>query len=185
MKRACIVSLIVIAIAAVAYLAFSFNSLRIAVKSADYDPNDIAVLERGFNNNGKEFRIIKTRKGDNLALVYMEKNNMGFWTVSYTGGNTSPGTRLVSIGWFKNAGIRRYEVSENPSFSSEWHILYYGNNAIKPIDITPEQLPRGIAFNIQQAGSDFSIHLISYETPDILNQIDIHSLLIDTNCIKE
>jgi hypothetical protein len=94
MKRACIVSLIVIAIAAVAYLAFSFNSLRIAVKSADYDPNDIAVLERGFNDNGKEFRIIKTRKGDNLALVYMEKNNMGFWTVSYTGGNTSPGAHL-------------------------------------------------------------------------------------------
>lgn len=59
-------------------------------KSAGYAPNDIAVLELGFNDNGKEFRIIKTRKGDNLALVYMENNNMGFGTVSYTGGNTPP-----------------------------------------------------------------------------------------------
>ena len=159
-------------------MIFSLNSLRIAMLNAGYSPNDIVVLDRGFNDNGKEFLVIKTSKGDNLALVYMEKNNAGLWTVSNNEGDASPGTHLVSIGWINNAGIRRYEVDETPSFSNEWHILYYGNNAIKRIAIAPEQLPSGVAFNIQQAESDFSIHLITYEPPEILNQIDIHSLLV-------
>jgi hypothetical protein len=184
MKRAYIVSLIIL-VAAVAYLVISFNSLNIALKSTGYSSGDIMVLERGFNDNGKEFRIIKTSKDDNLALVCIEKNNMGFWTVSFSGGTTSPGTHLVSIGWIKSAGIRRYEANDSPSFSSEWHKLYYGDNAIKRINIAPEQLPPGVALNIQQTGSDYIIHLISYESPDVLNQIDMHSLLIEMNCIKE
>jgi len=77
----------------------------------------------------------------------------------------------------KNAGIRRWEAHDNPSFSSEWHKLYYGDNAIKLISITPEQLPPGVAFNIQQTGSDFSIHFILFEKPDVLEQINVYSLL--------
>lgn len=77
----------------------------------------------------------------------------------------------------KNAGIRRYEADDDPSFSNEWHKLYYGDNAIKLVSIMPEQLPPGVALNIQQTGSDFSIHFISFEKPDVLEQIDVYYLL--------
>lgn len=176
MKRVYIVSLIGIT-AAAAYIVFSINSLSIALKSKGYSHEYILVLERGFNDNGNEFRIVKTSKGNDLVLVYVEKNNMGFWTAAFTGGISSPGTNLVSIGWMKNAGIRRYEADDDPSFSNEWHKLYYGDNAIKLVSIMPEQLPPGVALNIQQTGSDFSIHFISFEKPDVLEQIDVYYLL--------
>ncbi|WP_429148952.1 hypothetical protein [Anaerotaenia torta] len=184
MKKVHIVSLIILVIAAV-YLVFRLNSLSIALRVAGYPHGIAKTLERGFNDSGKEFRIVTARKDDDLALVCMEKNNMGFWKVLYTGGITSPDMHLISIGWIKNAGIRRYEVDEDLAFSNEWHNLYYGNNAIKRIDIDPGQLPPGVALNIQQGGRDFMIHLITFEEPEALNQIDIHSLLMDTNSIEE
>jgi len=176
MKKVYIVSLICIS-AAVAFIVFSINSLSIALKSKGYSHEYVLVLERGFNDNGNEFRIVKTSKGDDFVLVCVEKNNMGFWTVAFTGGISSPGTHLVSIGWMKNAGIRRYEVDDTPSFSNEWHKLYYGDNAIKLISITPKQLPSGVALNIQQTGSDFSLHFISFEKPEVLEHIDVYYLL--------
>jgi|GEM_PF-3703245 len=89
MKKVYIISLIGI-VAAAAYIVFSINSLSIALKSNGYTYEDVLVLERGINDNGNKFRIVKTSKGDDLALVCIEKNNMGFWTLACTGGITSP-----------------------------------------------------------------------------------------------
>ncbi|HEX2947857.1 MAG TPA: hypothetical protein VHT96_18110 [Clostridia bacterium] len=185
MRRAVIALLVIIFATALTYAVFSHNSLSFAIRSAGYNSGNVTILERGFDDNGREFGIIKTDRHGEPALLYMEKNSLEFWKVSYSDGNTSSGKHLVSLGWLKSAGFRRYGTNENPDFSNEWHMLYYGNNAAKLIEITPEQLPPGVACNIQQGASDFVIHLISYESPETLNKIDIHSLLINMNSIVE
>lgn len=90
MKRVYIVSLIGIT-AAAAYIVFSINSLSIALKSKGYSHEYILVLERGFNDNGNEFRIVKTSKGNDLVLVYVEKTIWAF------GRRLLPGESLLPV----------------------------------------------------------------------------------------
>ena len=92
---------------------------------------------------------------------------------------------MLSIGWAKTTGFKRFTGEETPNIGSEWHNIYYGNNATKLIDITAKQLPAGVAMDIRQSGSEFSIHLTTYEEADILNQIDIHSMLLEARCIEK
>ena len=178
MKRVLIGFTLVAAILVAAYVFFRFfYSLPYALAEAGLSADDILVLERGFNANDREYSVVKTSKDGYLALAYLEKNPFGLWTVTNTTGGTPNEAHLVSIGWINNAGIRRFKVNEAPSFTHEWHILYYGDQAIQRIAIDANKLPPGIAVKIQQAESDFSIHLITYEAPEVLNQVDIPALL--------
>jgi hypothetical protein len=61
----------------------------------------------------------------------------------------------------------------------EWHNIYYGMNAIKPIKIASNKIPPGVAFYIQQGQGDYLIIFMTYNTPDSLNQIDISDLIKD------
>lgn len=70
-------------------------------------------------------------------------------------------------------------------FDFEWHMLYYGNNAIKLIEFLPGQIPENVAIDIRQAGNIYSIHLINFGDPYVLPNIDIYSLLLEAGCIKE
>lgn len=192
MKKTCIVVISIIAIVIIAFGIFRTNSFSFAIRRAGLNPYDVIPLESSIDANGNEFRIIKTSSDkQEIVLAYMEKNRMGFWSVAYysppphPSEETSWDTKLVSIGWMKPAGIKRYDAAEDPIFETEWHQLYYGNNAIKLIEFLPGQIPDNVAVNIRQAGNEYSIHLIHFGNPDILNNIDMHSLLLEAKCIKE
>ncbi|NLG49277.1 MAG: hypothetical protein GX552_04105, partial [Chloroflexi bacterium] len=131
------------------------------------------------------FRIIKTSQGGNPALVYMEKSGLGLWKIAYDGGEWTPDRQLASIVWIQDGGMKRYAVGQDPTFSFEWHTLYYGTNAAGPIAIDAQRLPPGVACNVQQAGTDFSVHLVSYESPETLGAADMYALIKDALNIQE
>lgn len=84
----------------------------------------------------------------------------------------------------KQAGFRYLNQEDELISATEWHKIYYGENAIKLIEIPYEKLPSGVALNIQQSGSSYLIHTISYEDPEVLNKIDMYSILQELECIK-
>lgn len=160
------------------------NSLTLAMKFAGLDTNDVNILEQSIDSNNKEFKIIKTHsKKNGLVLVHMKKNAFGIWTVSNTS-NMDPNRKFVSIGWMRDGGIRRFSPEDDPKFETEWHNLYYGTNAIKNIEFLKNQLPDNVTINIQQAGKDYSIHVISFGDPEELNKLDIYNMLIAAKCIQ-
>lgn len=64
-------------------------------------------------------------------------------------------------------------------------MIYSGNNALKLIEFTPGQIPDNVTVNIQQAGESYWIHLITFAEPDVLNSIDMKSILQDNQCIPK
>ena len=70
-------------------------------------------------------------------------------------------------------------------FETEWHMAYYGDNAIDLIQFHPGQLPHNVTVNIQQAGKIFWVHVITYDDAKTFNSIDIPSLLLENKCIPQ
>ena len=191
MKKACIIVISILVIGIIVFNIFRMNSLSLALRKAGFNPYDVKHLESDFDANGDEIKIIKTSSNkQEIVLVYMVKNKMGFWSVGYWAPNQHPDgepqeTQPVCISWMKPAGIKWYNIDGNTISEIEWHLLYYGNNAIKLIEFLPGQIPDNVAVNIQQAGNEYSIHLIHFGDPDVFNNIDMHSLLLEAKCIKE
>jgi len=160
------------------------NNFNMALMSAGYSDYDVNVLERGVDDNGHEFKIVKLSHYTTAVLAKMEKNKYGFWKVSYTGQKSSIENKFITIGWMKQAGFKYFNENDELITAIEWHIIYYGENAIKLIEIPYEKLPSGVAVNVQQSGKSYLIHTISYEDPEILNKIDMYSILQELECIK-
>lgn len=54
------------------------------MRKSGFNPHDIEVLESDFHANGDEIKIIKTSSNkQEIVLVYMVKNKIGFWSVGY------------------------------------------------------------------------------------------------------
>ena len=75
------------------------------------------------------------------------KNNMGFDGIVYRI-TLPPVHALFLLAGLKNAGKTLLEVETHPSQANG---ILIRKQCYQTDDITPEQLPRGIAFNIQQA----------------------------------
>ncbi len=116
-------------------------------------------------------------------MAIITKNNLGFWTITSKSGKVAANPNLISIGWIRGGGAKRFIYTENAEFENEWHIAYYGNKATKLIYFLPGQIPENVTVNIQQAGELFWIHIITFANPDVLNSIDIQTLLIKNQCI--
>lgn len=160
------------------------NSFYNVLKKAGYANYEANILESGFNDNGNEFNIVILNRFSTVALVYMEKDKRGKWEVSYTGGKSSIDNKFLTIGWMNEAGFKYYKQSDEPIFETEWHVIYYGENAIRSIEIPLSELPPGVAVNVQQSGNTYLIHTVSYIDPEILNQIDMKMILEETNCVE-
>jgi hypothetical protein len=151
-----------------------------------FDPRDVRTIERSFDSNQQEFRVIKTSSKDReIVLAILTRDGLGFWTVTSVSGEAQADPHLESIGWIRGGGVRRFSHSEDPDFSHEWNLVYYGNNAIQHILFRPGQLPENVAVNIQQAGEEYLIHIISFADPEVLNSIDIPALLEENHSIAQ
>ena len=85
---------------------------------------------------------------------------------------------------FGPAGIKRFSPSANPLFEFEVHAYYYGKNAKRLIEFEPGQLPEQVAVNIQQAGNEYSIHLVYFGNPQDYNSINLHEILKEADLIE-
>lgn len=115
----------------------------------------------------------------------MQKNKFGIWKVMYT----SPNLKLlynnekelikqpIGICWFEPDLKHEYNKS-NPMIIS--HYLYYGNNAIKPINFPPNQIPKNIDIKVEQHGNEYVIYAKSEEPINL----DMRSILIQLKCIN-
>lgn len=183
MKKIHIVILAILILVFV-YITITKESFSIALWRAGFSSSNIQTLARSFDDNGNEIKVIKTSsKKHDIVLVYLVKNKFGFWKVGYF--TTSSSNKLAVIGWMKWSAIRRFKLDEDPLFEAENHRIYYGNNAIKRIEFLPGQIPENVAVSIWQAGKEYYIHLVCFETgkDSPLNSIDIYSLLLKNKCI--
>lgn len=190
-EKTCIVIISILTIVIIVCSILRMNSFSLALRRAGLNPYDVIPLESDFDANGDEIKIIKSSSDkQEIVLVYMVKNKMGFWSVGYQSPNPHPEGELdeiqpVYIGWMGPAGTKWYNIGGDTPFEMEYHLLYYGNNAIKLIEFLSGQIPNNVAVNIQQAGNEYSIHLIHFDVPDVFNNINMPSLLLEAKCIKE
>lgn len=182
--RTWIVCVIVIAtLLSVIFLVLRGNSLSIALQHADLRYREISFIEDlDIDNNNRHFAILQTRTtSDHLALVHARKDALGFWYIDNveTARETQGHTYTI---WINGAGIRRYRFEENPTFESEYHFAFCGNDAIKEITFLPDQLPPNSTVNVQQAGESYTIHLIAFSSEAI--RVDFAEILEQNGCIS-
>lgn len=162
------------------------NSLKLALYCEGLDTKNIHYIERySEDHSGKAYSVLQTttKKGD-IALVRIEKNDMGLWSVmdkNITYMNDP--YRWVSIGWMVRAGSKRFDLTGDLNPQWEWHFVYYGTNAVENIEILSTQIPGNITVNIQQRGNQYWIHIISFANSGVLNEFDIMRLLEENGCV--
>ncbi len=185
MKKLCI-TLIIIFMAFIIINLLKMNSFSIALKMAGLNSYDIDEIEHSYGYTEGEFKVIKTStKDEKIVLAIVEKNKLGFWTVTTKREDKAILPNLYSVAWLRRGGAKRYSFSENAMFETEWHMAYYGDNAIDLIQFHPGQLPHNVTVNIQQAGKIFWVHVITYDDAKTFNSIDIPSLLLENKCIPQ
>ena len=94
----------------------------------------------------------------------------------------SENKRFIDLSWVDFAGIRRYSEKENEIREKEWHFVYCGDDAIKAIELHPEQLPENAAVNIQQAGEVYLIHIVIYGEGEF--SLGVRAALEENGCVK-
>lgn len=184
MKKKYLVLLLILLLGVIAFLGFKLNSFSFSLIRKGYNPNDVDAIEHSFDSNKEEFKVIKTSsKNNEIVLAIITKNSMGFWNVTKTTEATSVSPNMASIAWIRGGGAKRFAHTSNAIFEHEWHYVYYGTNAISLIEFLPGQIPENVTVNIQQAGEQFLIHFITFAEPDVLNSINVETLLKDNKCI--
>jgi hypothetical protein len=80
-------------------------------------PTQIAFNLRGLfryfyiDDNGNEYRVIETApNGNKIVLAYLSKNKLGIWSLSSSDSSDKSTRQLASIGWMREAGIKRYSA---------------------------------------------------------------------------
>lgn len=161
------------------------NSYSIALFRAGIKPENLSSIHTYVESNGREYRILLNKDANkNITFVQMVKKPIGLWSVEYSMDTMSSKTGLATYGWMRPAGVKSFSMV-NPVFEYEVHQIYYGQNAIKLIEISQEQLPDNVTVHIQQAGPEYTIHFMAYGDADILSKIGVYNLLVSTGCIKK
>ncbi|CDF58598.1 hypothetical protein [Thermobrachium celere] len=162
------------------------NSFTFAIWKSGFSTKDIKVLINDKNIDSREYRVVKTSsKKQKIVLLYMEKNRLGVWKILYYtppeydffGNPIDDEVNFNVIWWIKPLFKIENEVAVH---SSEFHELYYGNNANKKIEFTNGQIPKDICVEINQQENEYWIHLISNKPINI----DIYEILKRSGCIK-
>ncbi|MCX7904664.1 MAG: hypothetical protein N2486_09135 [Caloramator sp.] len=151
-------------------------------------PRSIKTLRSGISANQNEFKIIAVEsKNKNIVLAMVEKNKLGFWKVLYT----SPDVKLLNYDGEKEFTKQPLEISwMTPTLKIDgnkaspimiFNYIYYGRNAIKPIEFDKEQIPENIKVEISQMQNEYIIYIASEETINL----DMQDILLRLKCIKE
>lgn len=175
-----ILSILAIVIMAILY----FNSFNLSLAINKLSVKNQSELFAGVNDNDHMFKIIITTKDNSDILACVEKNSFGIWNITHQS-QPSDGDDIISIPWLKTAGFRQFQGNDEMVFETEWHHLYYGKNALAPIDIDYETLPLNVTLNVQQTNETYLLHFVSYGDPDNLNQLDVTKMLKEIGCIAK
>ncbi len=161
------------------------TSLERALRHVGYD-TAYDELFAGFDNNDDRNLVLRVHSdAQPLALATATQNKAGFWALTPHTTDAESDSHQVACGWMRSDGWRQPDLTRDPTFGNEWHLFYCGDNATGPVAFLPGQLPEGVAASIRQSGSDFSIHLVSFGEPEVLNEVDMQALLLAAGCIGE
>lgn len=184
-KRAKLYAIIVIVLILliVVFQVVRANSYALAWRSVGIQSEPFVIYD-GKNNNGQEFKVVvEYAVRENGPLVYLEKGRTGFWKAMVVDEKPSDKTGMLTWGWTRVAGGRRYSAMDEHVVEWEIHRVYSGNNAIKRIEIPAQLLPANVTVNIHQAGSAYILHFITYGKGEELNAINAYELLLQAGCV--
>ncbi len=180
MRKVLFVLTSLILLGVITFIIIAANSFSMALRRGGFDSEFIITHEACFDDNGNEFRIIETTGKDGKeALVHLFRNKVGIWSIRGTSGANN------EYFWVRTAGFKGYRVGEF-KYEMECNFLYIGSNAINPIEFLPGQLPKNVAVNIRQNGSNYSIHLIFFDSSKSSSpsySFDFQELLREAGCI--
>ena len=193
-KKTIFIWLAVVAVLLVAVIVFfvlQANSFSLMLQNAGLQTDHVTyILKQGVTEGPIERRnrvytvfLAETKPGVVPALVYAEKNYWGFWYIEEIVIAENEGDS-VSIYWTNQAFHKRFDLNSEPIFEWEVQRAYCGSNAIKLIEIDPEQLPPNTAINIQQSGNIYRIHTVSYVSGETTPTIDFEAILRENGCIE-
>lgn len=154
------------------------NNYSIILSSHGISTDLTDIIDFGVDPNGNEYRAIETFRADgSFSLAYCVKGDVGIWTVPFLADSNTQKTDLVQIGWLGFTTANRFDISDSPLVIFEDHQVYAGNNALKLITFSREELPDSVSVTIRQSGSAFVLHFVSYGEADTLTEMRIPDLL--------
>ena len=186
MKKPIIVGITIIFVITAMSIYFCSLSFPAVIHRTVPNVDNYEMLLQDVDSNGDVFRIVRIDTVDGeVALAYLTRKSMIFWTVTQLKTEKEQQKGFVGIGWIMSAGIKAFEAQDEIVFEREWHIIYVGNNAIKLIDIPQEKIPSNVTINVQQARAYYQIHVISFADPDPSNKVDVRDILLSEKLIKD
>lgn len=180
-KRLIIKLAVLLAIVAVLFV-LSFIGYQHALRGVK--TKNAILLDSGVDSNDLEYRVVLERKNDvGVRIAYQNKNAWGIWKDRNVEDRTFAQVGLVAMGWANVAGFKRFAVDDTHPVEFETHIVYCGNNAVKQISIPPDMLPDNLTVNIQQCGSFYILHFITFGDSES-TRFDPNELLMAEGCIQ-
>ena len=159
--------------------AFS-SDIAIAAKGLDY----YRTLQEPTNaGSAQVFQIVacRTKDGDN-ALAYLEKNALGFWTITALEIAT-PDQPYGAAQMVWTEPLSSIYGGE-PNITPVLHVFYTGRNAIGSFERIPyEQIPGNVTVKATQYASDYYIHVTTV-LPEGGSAFDILPLLKENGLIS-
>lgn len=159
----------------VVLLSLYVNSYRLALLSIGYKYDETEMVYTGLDGNGQEFRVVADNRDNKYGgMAIITRNKLGIWMVSLN-------TQEV-ISWSKYNFGRVYVGTPEPSL--EIHVIYCGNNAVRKINDLSEIIPNNCTAYVEQHGSSYLIHLMSYSGSEEYNRINLYGYLLGNGYIE-
>ena len=140
----------------------------------------------GRDLNGKEYAVVVGGTQDEVGkILYLSKGFAGFWTVEMTSQKADEATGMVELYWNEIYGTKFHISSAPMKAQYDCHLMVSGNNAIAEITIPKDYLPEGVTVGVQQWGSRYVLHLMSYNGDwGALANIDVYDMLKTAHCVQ-
>ena len=169
-RKKVIITKLCIALAVLLVIAFFVlraNSEALALSINGIEHKNVRyIVDTNLGNDDTPYKVLQSyTKSGELALVKLEQNQLGFWTVFDINSGYYNGT-YSHMAWVDLVGTRRFAATDKPEFLKEYHYVYTGNNAQKLIEIPAEQIPHNTTVNVQQLGEFYLIHMVSLTEPE-------------------
>lgn len=166
------------AVGLVLVLLIWVNSFNLALRFAGIDRDRMTVLETDLTNC-----YILHSRNDEYALTTIAKNDiLNFWYIAGTDATDGAEKPYVTAAWFGGTSHRWFEGRDLET-DFEIHYLYFGNNAVAPIQLTSQDIPGDVLVKVNQQGSHWWVHMVSDDT-DALNSLDLITFLTEKGWIN-
>jgi hypothetical protein len=174
---------VAIIILLVLFLVYYHLSYYAALAGIDFPNGRTRDIFQGIDPNGHEYRVVlREEDGVGDAFALLTKNSVGIWELSMVNDKKSAyGT--VQTAWIDVSGFARYGEADDITHMFEFHEAYAGNNAAAPLENIAGLLPAGMAVELQQAGSAYTLHFVYYGKSWPLTETGIMDILAQNGYI--